>query len=283
MPEKQPSKIELAWKLLESAEGNVRSAKQMLSELGGGPASSLREKAKDLSVSGDGRIVEGIFDGQNMVGSDNKQYPVPANYASKSKLVEGDVLKLTILEDGSFIYKQIGPVERRKVVGTLSMDGEEYRVLAGERSYKVLYASVTYFKGKPGDQVTLLLPKDREANWGAVENVLMTPVLSTESPAEVAAPETMDGELAPEVEMEAPAEQLSVPTSPQEPDVKVMEPEQALPAVEPTEIVEQEDAAEPTDAGVEPEPAVDTVAPANEKPVTKKTTKTSTEVKELDI
>lgn len=175
MPEKSPSKLELVQQLLESAEGNIRSAKQLLAELYGGPASSLREKAKDLTTSVDGRIVEGVFDGQNMVGSDNKKYPVPANYASKSKLVEGDVLKLTILEDGSFIYKQIGPIRRRKLVGTLALDGEDYRVLAGGRSYRVLYASVTYFKGQPGDQVTLLVPEEREATWGAVENILQAP------------------------------------------------------------------------------------------------------------
>lgn len=183
MPEKSPSKLELVQQLLESAEGNVRSAKQLLAELYGGPASSLREKAKDLTTSVDGRIVEGVFDGQNMVGSDNKKYPVPANYASKSKLVEGDVLKLTILEDGSFIYKQIGPIRRRKLVGTLAMDGEDYRVLAGGRSYRVLYASVTYFKGQPGDQVTLLVPEEREATWGAVENILQAPEGAAPTPA----------------------------------------------------------------------------------------------------
>jgi len=29
-----------------------------------------------------GKVIEGVFDGQNMVGSDGKTYPVPANYAS---------------------------------------------------------------------------------------------------------------------------------------------------------------------------------------------------------
>ena len=33
---------------------------------------------------------------QIMIGPDGKNYPVPANYASKSKLIEGDILKLTI-------------------------------------------------------------------------------------------------------------------------------------------------------------------------------------------
>ena len=43
-----------------------------------------------------GRVIEGVFDGENMIGPDGKQYSVPANYASKSKLVEGDILKMKI-------------------------------------------------------------------------------------------------------------------------------------------------------------------------------------------
>ena len=60
-----------------------------------------------------------------MVGSDGKNYPVPANYASKSKLVQGDILKLTIADDGAFLYKQIGPIPRKQVVGKLKLGLDE--------------------------------------------------------------------------------------------------------------------------------------------------------------
>src|SRR6185295_7740113 len=169
--------IALIAQMIESAEKNIQSAKQLLRDMMGGSASigssDIMRKAQVLSVSEGGKVIEGVFDGQNMMGPDGKQYPVPANYASKSKLVEGDVLKLTIAEDGSFIYKQIGPAERRKVLGTLVHDDKgEYRVVAEGKPYKVLLASLTYFKSEPGDQVTIVVPKDREAVWGAVENVL---------------------------------------------------------------------------------------------------------------
>ena len=119
------------------------------------------------------KVIEGVFDGQNMIGPDKKQYPVPANYASKSKLIEGDVLKLTISDDGSFIYKQIGPVERQKKLGVLSQeDAGDYRVVADGKPYKVLLASLTYFKAEPGDEVTIVIPKDQETEWAAVENVI---------------------------------------------------------------------------------------------------------------
>ena len=169
------SNLALLAQMLESAEKNIQSAKQLLREIMGGksPVTNIADKAKVLSVSGGGKIIEGVFDGQNMMGPDGKKYPVPANYASKSKLIEGDVLKLTIADDGSFIYKQIGPAERQKRLGMLTQtETGDYRVLADGKSYKVLLASLTYFKAEPGDEVTVVTPKDQETEWAAVENVI---------------------------------------------------------------------------------------------------------------
>lgn len=171
------SNLALIAQMIDSAEKNIQSAKQLLREmLGGAPIKSsfnASEKAQALSVSEGGKVIEGVFDGQNMVGPDGKQYPVPANYASKSKLVVGDVLKLTIAEDGSFIYKQIGPVERRKVLGILSVDERgDFKVIAEGKSFKVLTASLTYFKSEPGDEVTIVVPQEGDVEWAAVENVI---------------------------------------------------------------------------------------------------------------
>jgi hypothetical protein len=170
--------LALIIQMIEAAEKNIQSAKQLLRESMGGTVSRgsgavFSEKAQSLSVSEGGKVIEGVFDGQNMVGPDGKQYPVPANYASKSKLVEGDVLKLTIAEDGSFIYKQIGPIERRKVLGVLMQDEKgDYKVIAEGKTYKVLLASLTYFKAEGGDEVTIVVPKDGDAQWAAVEHVI---------------------------------------------------------------------------------------------------------------
>ncbi|PIY96786.1 MAG: hypothetical protein COY66_03000 [Candidatus Kerfeldbacteria bacterium CG_4_10_14_0_8_um_filter_42_10] len=173
------NKLEQIKQMIDSAEEAIRSAKQMLSEAAGADLFEVNDapasKAKIVGkVAGGGRIIEGIFDGLNMVGPDEKQYNVPANYASKSKLVEGDVLKLTISDDGSFVYKQIGPVERRRLIGSLIQDEQtgEYRVVASGKGYKVLLASITYFKGEAGDEVVILVPKDKQSNWAAVENVV---------------------------------------------------------------------------------------------------------------
>ena len=83
------------------------------------------------------------------------------------------MLKLTITPDGSFIYKQIGPAERKRVIGLVSVDSEgNYFVVADGKAYKVLLASITYFKVEPGDEVTLVSPRDISSDWGSIENVL---------------------------------------------------------------------------------------------------------------
>lgn len=120
------------------------------------------------------RVIEGVFDGQNMIGSDGKQYDVPANYASKSKLVEGDILKLTINNLGSFIYKQIKPINRERKTGIIEKDehSQQYFAVADGKKWRLLTASVTYFKGEPGDTVIFLIPAEGGSRWAAVENII---------------------------------------------------------------------------------------------------------------
>ncbi len=162
-------KIQSLREMIQNAEKTLQGAKAMLLQLEG--KKKVGRKKKDNS--GEGKIVEGTFDGQIMIGSDGKQYPVPANYASKSKLVEGDMLKLTITLDGFFIYKQIGPIERKVLIGIASLDANgNYFVASEGKAYKVLLASITYFKVEPGDEVTLVIPRDINSDWGAIENVL---------------------------------------------------------------------------------------------------------------
>ncbi len=131
----------------------------------------VRAKKKVITEAPE-NIVEGIFDGQNMVDENDQIYPVPANYASKSKLVEGDRLKLTIQPNGSFVYKQIELIPRKLLVGKLILDGNQYQVLTEKRAYNVLYASVTFFHCKVGDKITIIVPEDELSTWAAVENVI---------------------------------------------------------------------------------------------------------------
>lgn len=163
-------KVQSLREMINSAERTIQSAKVMLLQIEGKKKVGRKRK---IDEDVDGTVVEGTFDGQVMNGADGKQYPVPANYASKSKLVEGDLLKLNITSDGFFIYKQIGPIDRKHAIGVVSQDEVgNYYVLAEGKPYKVLLASITYFKAEPGDEVAMITPRNLESSWAAIENVL---------------------------------------------------------------------------------------------------------------
>lgn len=119
-------------------------------------------------------VVEGVFTGEEMIGPDGKHYSIPSNYASKSKLVEGDILKLIIKRDGTFVYKQIGPVERSRLVGTLIRNDatDQFYVMVDGERWRILKASVTFFKGDVGDEAVILVPADAKSKWAAVENIV---------------------------------------------------------------------------------------------------------------
>lgn len=175
------SKFELIIKLIE----NINEMSKRVSELLNGQVSVgdadeifnlLRQESEEIDMNPalqqNGKVVEGVFNGQYMIGPDGKQYSIPSNYASKSKLVEGDILKLTISDVGKFIYKQIGPIERSRIVGNLAQYNAEFFVEREDKKWKILTASVTYFKGKIGDEAIILVPKHGDSTWAAVENII---------------------------------------------------------------------------------------------------------------
>lgn len=171
------SDLEKAYRLLETAESSIKAAKLILDEIA--PENFSRKVKTGIPNSGqnsyeegENQIVEGIFDGQNMIGPDSRMFPVPPNYCSKSKLVEGDKLKLTILPNGTFLYKQIDPVERKTLKGALIKEDGIFKVATDDGTYKVILAAVTYFKGTIGDEVTIVVPENRHSSWAAIEAII---------------------------------------------------------------------------------------------------------------
>ena len=154
-------------KLLDSAESKIRQVKSKLF------ANEMNKKATMIDEVDSDNVVQGVFNGEQMIGSDKKKYSVSPNYASKSKLVNGDLLKLTITDDGKFLFKQIGPVERKNLIGVLELlDDGSWQVDVSGKKYKVLLASVTYYKGSDKDNVSVIVPADQESEWATLDNVL---------------------------------------------------------------------------------------------------------------
>ncbi len=206
--------------LIDAAMSSLKTANSLLRDMTGISDTSRERLTSKASTMGMGayassatKVVEGVFDGQNMVDSLGQTYPIPANYASKSKLVEGDGMKLTITDEGKFIYKQIAPIDRRTVVGVLIQEDGQYKVLAEGKAFRILLASITFYRAEVGDQVTIIVPKGSTATWGAIEAVIPRHLMEAAAKAAVLGDEgeapakksvrkkkSDDGEMSPKLE-----------------------------------------------------------------------------------
>jgi len=175
------AKLQVVHKLLAQIRQSLEHVESMVQDIESGKTELSDEDLQKLEFTpaepmetDRGRIIEGVFDGFQMIGPDGTKYSVPPNYASKSKLVEGDLLKLTIAPDGAFIYKQIRPIERERLRGKLVRDKEtdEFRVLVDKKLYRVLLASVTYYHGEVGNDAVILAPKGGASSWAAIDNII---------------------------------------------------------------------------------------------------------------
>lgn len=175
----QKQSLEELKEMLSSMERTLFAARGLIAELSGDSPLMGAEKFMSMQSStavsrmgGEGKVVEGAFDGQGMMDKEGNAYPVPANYASKSKIVVGDHMKLTITNDGKFVYKQIGPVNRVNILGPLTCEDGQYKVLSGGKEYKILTASITFHKANIGDEISILVPEGAEVEWGALDAVV---------------------------------------------------------------------------------------------------------------
>jgi len=170
-------KIESVLSLIEIAENNLKTARSILSSLS--PDKNLRinsENKMPINRSMDEttalEVVEGIFDGEAMIGDNGKTYPVPQNYASKTQLVVGDRMKWLLTTERE-IFKLIHPVPRERVTGTFNIEGDSFVVLVDKfpNSINILKASATYAMKQlglqPGDEIAVYIPKDTTPSWAA--------------------------------------------------------------------------------------------------------------------
>lgn len=172
------TKVMLALRAVKRLKLQIENIERLLEQgpdADDGAWEAVMTEAGELRAEGNVcREVDGVFDGLHMIGEDGCQYAVPSNYASKSKLVEGDLLRLTIGDRGRFIFKQKGPIERMRLVGVLMQDDLRgtWKVAAAGARYHVLPSAVSYFQGDVGDEAVILVPKDTPSRWAALENIV---------------------------------------------------------------------------------------------------------------
>jgi len=133
-----------------------------------GPQYALRPRVHHPAIQ---RIIDGVFDGVSMLDAEGNKYSVPVNYASKSKLVEGDLMQLMLTPGGKMLYRQVERVERTMLQGYVMESNGEFACEANGRCYKISHASITYWRVQPGDRMTIIVPKNCESTWAAVETV----------------------------------------------------------------------------------------------------------------
>ena len=89
-------------------------------------------------------------------------------------------------------------------MGVLIQEDGQYKILVDGTAYRVLLASVTFYRAEVGDQVTILLPEGEKASWGAVEAVIPKHLAeaSAQETVQNDAMEDADGELSPSMDEE---------------------------------------------------------------------------------
>ncbi|MDC0506090.1 hypothetical protein OAN96_00670 [Candidatus Gracilibacteria bacterium] len=164
---------------ITTAEKSIKNAKKLLKDVASEEGISLDAPVASMDTSGlhsyddgDAKIIEGVFTGEEMLASDGSKYSVPANYASKSKMVQGDKLKLTIAPNGKMLYKQIAPIDRTTITGLLTQEGSKYQAVADGKTYDLLTAAVTHFEANIGDTITIILPTGKDASFAAIDAVM---------------------------------------------------------------------------------------------------------------
>lgn len=162
-----------------NAEKSLKNAKKILKDVLEEQGLSINDDEVNYDTkwlntynSEEEKIVEGVFTWEEMLWVDNHKYPVPVNYASKSKLVQWDRLKLTIEPSGRMLYKQIKPIERETKVWLLTKEQGKFQVISEWLTYNVLTAAVTHFKAEIGDSVSIIVPTWKNANFAAIESVI---------------------------------------------------------------------------------------------------------------
>lgn len=150
MSKKTQNDIQRINQALSAAISSINLAKSLLKDIDG---TSSRIDTREI----DGIV--GVFDGKDLVTESGERLEVPINYASKSKIVFGDTLKM-VEDDGKKLFKQIERVKRLTKTGIISKQGGEMVVVTGDGTYKILQVAVEFYKLTESGQVQVLVPEN---------------------------------------------------------------------------------------------------------------------------
>ncbi|MCX6783519.1 MAG: hypothetical protein NT141_00385 [candidate division WWE3 bacterium] len=165
MTKKSPKvQIQFINQALQQSAASLATAKTLMKEL----EDSLSEflpSPKDLPG------IIGKFDGTYLVTDDNQKFQVPENYASKSKLVYGDTLKMIEGAEGA-TFKQIERVKRTILSGILAKKDGKFVVLTSDGSHNLIPAAVSFHHGQEGDEARVIVPEEhRNCSFATLDEI----------------------------------------------------------------------------------------------------------------
>jgi hypothetical protein len=153
------NKLQLLSQALSAAVSSLNLAKQLINEI---------ENKGSFETPG----LVGKYDGMFMVTEAGKKYPVPDNYAAKTKLVYGDKLKMVEGPEGRR-FKYVGRVPFVEVEAKLALKDGRFVAVAKEGSYKLIQSAVKYHNGEEGNEVVILVPREeKHAPFAALQRVV---------------------------------------------------------------------------------------------------------------
>ncbi len=173
--------ISSIWWLLLNIENDIRRVRVLLNRIKDGSYKTEINEEELQKISSNllnyeveqWQIIEWVYDGVYMIWSDNKKYPVPLNYASKSKLISWDILKLTILSNWKLMYKLIQPANRNYLKATLSKTDNDFIAIWDDwKTYKLNAAAVTYFNLQIWDEISIIANAEWKWEYAAIETKL---------------------------------------------------------------------------------------------------------------
>lgn len=167
-------KLKAVRDLIHTANTSLLAAKKILSTLIESPEDGFDADMSWLTSypSGGDKVVEWVFIGDGMLGSDGNIYPVPQNYASKSLLVQGSKLKAIVNPMGKITYKIIGEIPYEVKTGIITKNGEKYSIVTESKTYNVLLAAITFHKCNIGDTVSIRVPEGKDATYAVIEHII---------------------------------------------------------------------------------------------------------------
>jgi hypothetical protein len=115
------------------------------------------------------KIIYGFFNGKNFAGENGIDYPVPSNFISKSKLIEGDAM--TIEVENGLKYKVIKYAVREFKTGEVIKFGGRTYIEAEGQLYEPCFSAISYYGAEEGDEVMIIIPP-KGSQYCAIEALL---------------------------------------------------------------------------------------------------------------